>query len=51
MSSFVEKNLRWNFAIGILNGAIFGFVDALAAPSLTLALFITQSAGRASLSA
>lgn len=45
MSEFVEKNLRYNYAIGILNGAIFGFVDALAAPSLTLALFITQLGG------
>lgn len=45
MSSFVEKHLRWNYTVGILNGAIFGFVDALAAPSLTLALFITQLGG------
>lgn len=45
MSSFIEKNLRYNFTIGLFNGAIFGFVDALAAPSLTLALFVTQLGG------
>lgn len=45
MSSSVEKNFRYNYSIGILNGAIFGFVDALIAPSLTLALFITQLGG------
>ncbi|MBI4675930.1 MAG: MFS transporter [Chloroflexi bacterium] len=45
MSSFVEKNLRYNYTLGIFNGAIFGFVDALIAPSLTLAVFITQLGG------
>lgn len=40
--SFVEKNLRRNYTYGILNGAIFGFVDAISAPSLVLALFIEQ---------
>lgn len=43
--SSLEKNLRYNYALGVLNGAIFGFVDALAAPSLTLALFVTQLGG------
>lgn len=43
--SFIEKNLRYNYIVGVLNGAIFGFVDALAAPSLTLALFVTQLGG------
>ncbi len=45
MSYFVEKHLRHNYTIGILNGAIFGFVDALIAPTLTLAVFITQLGG------
>lgn len=45
MSSFVEKNLRYNYTVGVINGAVFGFVDALIAPSLTLALFITQLGG------
>ncbi|HZQ11113.1 MAG TPA: MFS transporter [Anaerolineae bacterium] len=45
MSSFIEKNLRYNYTVGVLNGAIFGFVDALAAPSLTMALFVTQLGG------
>ena len=45
MSSFIEKNLRYNYTLGVINGAIFGFVDALIAPSLTLALFITQLGG------
>ena len=45
MSSASEKNFRYNYTIGILNGAIFGFVDALIAPSLTLAVFITQLGG------
>ncbi|MCI0478261.1 MAG: hypothetical protein L0Y55_18630, partial [Anaerolineales bacterium] len=45
MSSFVEKHFRYNFTLGILNGAIFGFVDALIAPALTLAVFITQLGG------
>lgn len=43
--SSIEKNLRYNYTIGLLNGAIFGFVDALASPSLTLALFVTQLGG------
>lgn len=43
--SFIEKNLRYNYTIGLINGAIFGFVDALIAPSLTLALFVTQLGG------
>lgn len=43
--SFIQKNLRFNYTIGIINGAIFGFVDALIAPSLTLALFITTLGG------
>lgn len=42
---FIEKNLRFNYTIGLINGAIFGFVDALIAPSLTLALFITTLGG------
>ncbi len=45
MSSFIEKNLRYNYTVGLMNGAIFGFVDALASPSLTLALFVTQLGG------
>lgn len=45
MSSYIHKNLRFNYLVGLLNGAIFGFVDALIAPSLTLALFITQLGG------
>lgn len=45
MSNVVEKNLRFNYALGLLNGAIFGFVDALIAPSLTLALFVTALGG------
>src|SRR5215212_3477497 len=43
--SSIEKNLPYNYTIGLFNGAIFGFVDALAAPSLTLALFVTQLGG------
>lgn len=43
--SFVEKNLKFNYTIGLVNGAIFGFVDALIAPTLTLALFITALGG------
>lgn len=45
MSSFIDKHLRYNYTVGLFNGAIFGFVDALAAPSLTLALFVTQLGG------
>lgn len=45
MSSLVEKNFRYNYTLGIFNGAVFGFVDALIAPSLTLAVFITQLGG------
>jgi MFS family permease len=41
----VEKNLRYNYALGLVNGAIFGFVDALIAPSLTLAIFVTALGG------
>ncbi|RIK28952.1 MAG: hypothetical protein DCC52_07890, partial [Chloroflexi bacterium] len=41
MSIELDKHFRYNYTIGILNGAIFGFVDALIAPSLTLAVFIT----------
>ena len=43
--SLIEKNLRYNYSVGLLNGAIFGFVDALIAPSLTLALFVTALGG------
>jgi MFS family permease len=45
LSSFVEKHLRYNYIVGLVNGAIFGFVDALIAPSLTLALFVTALGG------
>jgi MFS family permease len=45
MASFVEKNFRYNYTLGLINGALFGFVDALAAPSLTMALFVTQLGG------
>lgn len=45
MPAFVEKHFRYNYTVGLLNGAIFGFVDALIAPSLTLALFVTQLGG------
>lgn len=43
--SFIEKNLGFNYTVGLVNGAIFGFVDALIAPSLTLALFVTELGG------
>lgn len=43
--SFPEKNLRYNYTVGLINGAVFGFVDALIAPSLTLALFVSQLGG------
>lgn len=43
--SLTDKNLRFNYTIGLINGAIFGFVDALASPSLTFALFVTQLGG------
>ncbi len=45
MSIELDKHFRYNYTIGILNGAIFGFVDALIAPSLTLAVFITTLGG------
>lgn len=45
MDPLIEKNFRFNYIVGILNGGIFGFVDALASPSLTLALFVTQLGG------
>ncbi len=43
--SLIEKNFRYNYTVGLVNGAVFGFVDALIAPSLTLALFVTQLGG------
>lgn len=45
MSSFVERNFRRNYILGLINGALFGFVDAMIAPSLTLALFVAQLGG------
>lgn len=45
MSLFVEKHLRRNFLLGIANAAIYGFAEAVIAPSLTLALFVAQLGG------
>jgi MFS family permease len=41
----VQKHLRRNYTLGVMNGAIFGFVDAISAPSLVLALFVAQLGG------
>lgn len=41
----VQKHIRRNYFLGVLNGAIFGFVDAIWAPSLVLALFVAQLGG------
>ncbi len=44
-SRFIQKYFRRNYALGLANGAIFGFVDAISAPSLVLALFVAQLGG------
>ncbi|MGB8644375.1 MAG: MFS transporter [Anaerolineae bacterium] len=41
----VQKHLRRNYTLGVMNGALFGFVDAISAPSLVLALFVSQLGG------
>jgi MFS family permease len=45
MEPIIEKNLRFNYILGLFNGAMIGFAEAVASPSLTLALFITQLGG------
>jgi MFS family permease len=43
--TLVQKHIRRNYTLGVMNGAIFGFVDAISAPSLVLALFVAQLGG------
>lgn len=45
MSLFVEKHLRRNYRLGVANAAVFGFAEAMVAPSLVLALFVAQLGG------
>lgn len=45
MDTLTEKHLRRNYGLGVLNGALFGFVDAISAPSLVMALFVAQLGG------
>src|SRR6266566_4821317 len=45
MEPTIEKNLRYNYILGLLNGAFIGFAEAVASPSLILALFVTQLGG------
>lgn len=45
MDGLTEKHLRRNYGLGVLNGALFGFVDAISAPSLVMALFVAQLGG------
>lgn len=45
MDALAEKHIRRNYTLGVLNGALFGFVDAISAPSLVLALFVAQLGG------
>lgn len=37
--------MRRNYTLGVINGAILGFVDAIWAPSLVLAIFVAQLGG------
>jgi MFS family permease len=41
----VPQHSRRNYTLGVMNGAVFGFVDAIWAPSLVLALFVAQLGG------
>lgn len=41
----IPKHLNRNFALGITNGAFFGFVDAVVSPYLVLPLFVTGLGG------
>jgi MFS family permease len=43
--TFVQRHSRRNYTLGVMNGAVFGFVDAIWAPSLVLALFVAQLGG------
>jgi MFS family permease len=43
--SLIRQHIRRNYTLGVINGAIFGFVDAIWAPSLVLALFVAQLGG------
>ena len=40
-----QRHLRRNYSLGVANGALFGFVDAISAPALVLALFVAQLGG------
>jgi MFS family permease len=44
-TALVQKHFRRNYTLGVMNGAIFGFVDAISAPTLVLALFVAQLGG------
>jgi len=45
LSPLALKHLRRNFSLGVVNGAVFGFIDALVSPYLVLPLFITGLGG------
>ncbi len=40
MSSLPPKNYRRNYALGMINGACFGFVDSIVSPYLVLSVFV-----------
>jgi MFS family permease len=42
MNEVARRHLRRNFALGLLNGALFRLTDALVSPSLVLPLFVNH---------
>ena len=42
MNQVARRHLRRNFALGLLNGALFRLNDALTSPALVLPLFVSQ---------
>lgn len=45
--TLAQKHFRRNFSLGLVNGAVFGFIDSVVSPYLVLPLFITGLGGSA----
>ncbi len=45
LSTLAARHFRRNYALSILNGGVFGFVDSVISPYLVLSLFVHQLGG------
>ncbi len=45
LDPLAQKHLTRNYVFGVINGTFFGFVDAVTAPTLVMALFVSQLGG------